>query len=828
MNVSFNLTSASSDSYPERSITGMRNLRRWVAYSGRPTPTLEDPEKIDKAPLNPRTGGNAKNNDPRTWGTQADARRLAAELREEGKSGIGIQLGDLGDGTFLVGVDLDSAYDPVHGLEQWADEIIKRFPSYAEVSPRGKGVKLFFLVAAEDVAIIRDLIGNPNKTTWMCGPHCGIELHISNSYFTVTGDQLGADPDFLELIGPDDRLRVVPLAVLRWLVEEAGPRFKGTEVTTTKVRPTSPRNEVQKGVAQQPSEAKTGLSHEAFREAAMMIPNDDVEYDVWLELGMGIHHETDGSAKGLKLFHDWSKRSRKYDSKDLERRWASFGRGTGRNKTGLSILALARKYGWPEVRPTDEFQNLDDGDETTTAEKALALHGFAANEDGVIDAYTNLYQGKLKFDHHLGKWFRFDADMQLWRKEETQLAHYYARKISIALAQRDPTLKALRRVSVWEAIERGARAAREFAVTSDIWDCDPMLLGTPKGTVDLRTGLLREGRHDDYISKVTAVAPIPLDQFDAERDAPIWMAVIRDALQNDLEAIRFLQQWGGYCLTGDTKEQVLLFVYGPGGSGKGTAINTIADILGDYATNVGMETLTASRNERHLSELARLKGARMARASETEKGRAWAENRIKNLTGQDKITANFMRQDHFEFRPEFKLTIFGNNRPSLKDVDSAIRRRFLVLPFNHRPAKIDPELGEKLKAEWPAILSWLIVGCLDWMKHRLVRPKVVNIATSEYFDQQDVFKNWTSECCELDPSFVETADALWQSWQRYASLNGEDPGSKTKTFPETLTQRGFQPIKDTAGIRGRGYRGIRVRADRSKSSFPNLDDDDLI
>jgi len=276
-------------------------------------------------------------------------------------------------------------------------------------------------------------------------------------------------------------------------------------------------------------------------------------------------------------------------------------------------------------------------------------------------------------------------------------------------------------------------------------------------------------------------------------------------------------------LTGDTREQVLTFVYGPGGSGKSTAINTIADILGDYAINVGMETLTSSSYDRHTTELARLKGVRMARASETEKGRAWAENRIKLLTGQDAITARFMHRDDFEFVPELKLTIVGNNQPTLKEVDSAIRRRFIVLPFTNPPKVKDPLLPEKLRDEWPGILSWLILGCLDWQKNGLIRPAIVDEATSTYFAEQDVFGQWLEDCCEVGDDYVETNDKLWSSWETFAREMNADAGTP-RTLSENLQNRGFIRIKDTKGIRGRGYKGLRVRRSRKWAD----DYDDLI
>ncbi|MBB3998865.1 phage/plasmid primase, P4 family [Aureimonas pseudogalii] len=512
----------------------------------------------------------------------------------------------------------------------------------------------------------------------------------------------------------------------------------------------------------------------------------------WATKGVGF---VDAFAKLQKAFDEVPKAQR-------DGRWST--------RRGDIQGVLAHVYGKESAKDLPEPIDVDTAfDSEPEGEKTVA--GFALDHDGVIRAFTKRYRGKLKFDHDAGSWFRFDGSH--WQAEKTKLAHHFARKTSTEMARANPkdgAVKALKSVPTWEAIERGARTDRNFAVTADTWDCDLMLLGTPGGTVDLRTGELRPADPADHISKVTAVAPIPLANFVPERDCPMWLRFLDHALAGDAATIRLLQQWGGYSLTGDTKEQKLVFAYGPGGAGKGTAINTIGDIMGDYAVNVPMETLTVSKHDAHPTELARLRGARMARASETEKGRAWAENRIKVLTGQDTITARFMLKDFFEFKPQFKLTIFGNNAPSLKDVDAAIRRRFIIMPFNNPPAERDLDLPEKLKAEWPAILSWLIAGCLDWKANELIRPSVVNAATEAYFSEQDVFGQWLEECCEVGPSFVAKADDLWQSWQGYAMRFGEDPGSKKRTFPEHLSQRGFEALRNTAGIRGAGRRGVRL------------------
>src|SRR5262249_11806274 len=143
----------------------------------------------------------------------------------------------------------------------------------------------------------------------------------------------------------------------------------------------------------------------------------------------------------------------------------------------------------------------------------------------------------------------------------------------------------------------------------------------------------------------------------------------------------FLQRFCGYSLTGATDEHALLFLFGTGGNGKTTFIETMAAVLGTYWTNAGMETFLASNAPQHPTDLAKLRGARLVTAVETQKGRRWDETRLKALTGGDTISARFMHHDFFDFRPSFKLLIAGNYKPVLATVDAAMKRRLIMVPF---------------------------------------------------------------------------------------------------------------------------------------------------
>ena len=257
-----------------------------------------------------------------------------------------------------------------------------------------------------------------------------------------------------------------------------------------------------------------------------------------------------------------------------------------------------------------------------------------------------------------------------------------------------------------------------------------------------------------------------------------------------------------------------MFGFGNGKNGKSVWLTTITGIMRDYAVTAPMEAFTASKFDRHPTELAMLRGARLVTASETEKDRLWAESRIKQITGGDRISARFMRQDFFEFTPQFKLTIIGNHKPLLRNVDEATRRRFNLIPFMRTPDpdKIDRLLVEKLRPEWPGILRWMIEGCLDWQANGLQRPESVIRATESYFADQDLLAQWLDEACDTEPGnrhkHEATAD-LFASWTEFAKQAGEEPGSR-KTFSTELSRRGFEPFRE-GHDNIRSFRGLRLK-----------------
>lgn len=431
---------------------------------------------------------------------------------------------------------------------------------------------------------------------------------------------------------------------------------------------------------------------------------------------------------------------------------------------------------------------------------AQVIDNGTITQDGVARIFAQRYAGRLRYCHHSGVWYEWTGTH--WQRDEKKLAFQFVRELGREFTDAPATIKSdvkeVRRVTFAGGVERFAQSDPVFAVTSADWDRDLYLLGTPGCTVDLMTGKLREPDPADGITKVTLVAP------SEKADCPLWLKFLNETFGDDPAMIRFLQQWAGYNLTGDIREQALFFGTGDGGNGKGVLLHTLSGIMKDYAVTATMQTFTASSQERHSTELAMLRGARMVTASETEKGRAWAEARIKQMTGGDPITCRFMRQDDFTYVPQFKLNIIGNHKPELRTVDAAARRRFNIIPFDRKPAVVDRELEQKLMGEAPQILRWMIDGCLDWQKNGLVRPPSVVSATNDYFADQDSLTRWIDECCDCEPgNTFKTASAteLYQSWKAYALASGEEPGSQKSFADKLLTAgKGIVPKRTKAGI----------------------------
>lgn len=462
------------------------------------------------------------------------------------------------------------------------------------------------------------------------------------------------------------------------------------------------------------------------------------------------------------------------------------------------LIADMQTHGLADAR-----QHVADVEQQSTAREVVDMADALPEnitEDSLALTFCEAYP-QLRYVAAWGKWMLHDGTR--WAEDST--LHTYdrvrghLRRCTTSMLPK--ARRALLRSNVVADVEHLARADRRYAATSDQWDADPWLLNTPGGAVNLRNGVLMPHDPNRYCTKIARGTP--------QGECPTFRKYLADVTAGDVEYQAYLQRVMGYVATGSTREHAMFFAHGPGGTGKTTLLEAIAYVLGDYAVSAPMETFVESSTDRHPTEIAMLRGARLVTAVETQEGRSWAETRIKTMTGGDTVTARFMRCDFFEYKPSFKLLIAGNYKPRLHDVGSAMRRRLNMLPFLQKfeGAARDVDMGEKLRAEADGIMRWIVEGTAMYLRDGLSSPSVVADATSDYFESQDLFDQWVEQCCERGRANVDTPTRLYSSWKAFTEAAGEHPG-KASEFADRLETAGFRRDRT---MRGRFYQGLKLR-----------------
>ncbi len=418
---------------------------------------------------------------------------------------------------------------------------------------------------------------------------------------------------------------------------------------------------------------------------------------------------------------------------------------------------------------------------------------------------------ELEMSERLVKWFgddlRFCRGLKgwhiwtgtHWKHDEAKLAQEHAKDVARRLkeeaddVQDRGTQKSASRAGSLngnKAILGLAESEPRIVFTVEDADRDGYLLNCANGTVDLRTGGLRPHDRGDLITKVAPIA------FDPDARAPRFEEALVE-WQPDPDVRAFLQRWAGYAATGVIRDHVLPVAFGVGANGKSTLFDLLARILGDYSAAMPAHFLAIQKQEKHDTEIARLRGVRLAVASETSNGCALDEAKVKRLTGGDVLTGRFMRADFIDFRPTAKFVLLTNHRPRLRGTDEGIRRRVLLVPFdNVIPAdKRDGKLAERLfREEAPGILRWIVDGARDWYarEERLEPPATVMTATTEYHADEDVLARFVDERCTRDANAKAAPTVLFNAFRAWCERNGERHDVSARNIGERLDRLGFK------------------------------------
>jgi putative DNA primase/helicase len=399
--------------------------------------------------------------------------------------------------------------------------------------------------------------------------------------------------------------------------------------------------------------------------------------------------------------------------------------------------------------------------------------------------------------------FRRDDDGEVMRR-----AKFSARSI-LAEAQHVEDAKRRAEIARWaitsetepklRAAVSLARSERVFIAHADELDADPYLLNVENGTIDLRTGELRACEPADLITRSTAVP------YDPDAECPRWQRFLDEVFAGSDELVAFMHRLIGYCLTGETREEVLTILHGFGCNGKSTLLAVLKRLLGEHAVTASFDTFMRARSDRApRNDLARLHRARLVTAAESGEGGKLDEATVKEITGGDVIAARFLYGEHFEFTPQFKLVLVTNHRPRVDGADDALWRRLRLVPFEQSfEGREDRQLAGTLDAELPGILAWAVQGCLAWQAWGLGQPAAVTQATNEYRQAEDHLGAFLDERCVLDGEIEP--DKLRHAYADYCREIGERPLAPN-ILGKHLNRRGISRHK-----RSGTYRGVRLK-----------------
>ena len=350
-----------------------------------------------------------------------------------------------------------------------------------------------------------------------------------------------------------------------------------------------------------------------------------------------------------------------------------------------------------------------------------------------------------------------------------------------------------------------AKSERPIAVPASAMDTDPWLLNCANGTYDFRVGDLGTHRREDLITMSTNQSCTP------GAECPTWSEFVARTFDDNFNVIQFVQRAIGYSLIGVTTEQVLFFCYGTGANGKSTFLETIRDVVGDYARTADFSTFATQRGGHSgpRNDIMRLRNARFVTAIEFDAGRALDEIVIKQLTGGDTISARRLYSESEEFRPTFTPWIAGNHKPIIKGTDEAIWRRLRLIPFNVTipHGERDPALRQRLLTEAPGILQWVLHGAMQWRTIGMQPPEEVLVATQAYRNEMDTVEPFLEQRTIREPRATIKASVLYAEYKRWAEESGEEAISKT-AFGLRMGEKGYQ----TLNRGGTHYRiGVRLR-----------------
>jgi putative DNA primase/helicase len=718
----------------------LKALPQWILWRNekRNNKPTKVPYQVD--------GEMAQANNRRTWSTFATAIKFYLEGNYDG---IGFVFSRQDN---YIGIDIDKCVADGK-TNTFSTEIIDTLDSYTEFSPSGKGIHI--IVKGN---LPQNVVGTGRKNT-----QHGLEIYAHGRYFTFTGNKENSN----EVYDRTDEL-----------AEVFEKYFDDSDIQGRVNLAEFENDEIK-------------ISNESLWEKMFRSKNGDEIRSLY----NGNLIKEDHSGSDLSLSNHlafWTgKSSTRMDAMFRETslmrdKWdiihhssgETYGERTIAEAITSTTSSILDQQHYDEF--SFDFHNVDDVEDKPKKK-------FRLTELGNAERIAHEYGHVIKYVSDMG-WLIWDG--KRWKIDTKKEIERITNKVLRGLYKSDDEMETkwarmcerrnIRMNSIKDLMPLVPGEREEF-------DKNKYLFNVANGIVNLKTGKLQLHDRNLNITKITNV------EFDEKAKCPEWLSFLEQIFQGDKELIEYMQRLVGYSLTGEITEQIMVFLIGGGSNGKSTFINMIKDLMGEYGKQAKSDTFIKKKETGANNDIARLVGSRFVSAIESEDGEVLSEAFVKQITGGEPVLARFLRQEYFEFIPEFKVFFTTNHKPVIKGTDEGIWRRIKLVPFNLQlpKHKRDLKLSEKLSLEMPGVLNWAIEGCVKWQKLGLNEPKKVSKATGDYKEEMDIIGPFLYERCHIDADQKISAKELYEVYSNWCYQNGEF-SLKNRAFYRVLETQGFK------------------------------------
>lgn len=548
------------------------------------------------------------------------------------------------------------------------------------------------------------------------------------------------------------------------------------------------------------------------KTALKFIEPNGMAYGDFVQVGMAIHNEFPSEEDGLPLWDEWAKADEDgYKVGECESKWPTFTQGGGMGIGTLIQMAKAGGYARPIKQQAQHvFDPVVKSPNSVLIDDVTIFYSL---KDYTGDAIRNMD----------GDWFYWDGERWLAGSDAVKIiSENYDQNIDSMLADASvrfqsnaadarTALQTLskaknnrRRTDVYSIIKE------KCGIEPTLWDSDSNLLATRNGVLLLDNSGFRLQQKDDYIKRTLNA------DYDQNATCPEWLRFLDEAMGSDKLMVDYLQKLCGYFLTTSVQEQIIIFLYGIGGTGKSTFLDTISGTMGDYVTHISADTLLknklGTKTSAAMSDMANAAGARLTRTDELPAVCKLDTALVKSYTGDSKVTAKKLYHDSFTYTATSKLVMYGNDKPFADFTDGGLWRRMRLIQFKHIPKEVDKMLGHKLVQERSGILNWMIQGLELWQSEGLETPQSVIDDSASYREELNTVDKFLDDSVTYQAGFTATATlkGAYEAWCSRNAYVPTDPDLLTKQIHTYfLSKPGVEPKrKRVDGNQTRGYSGI--------------------